>query len=76
MTDRSGEYPYKAIIDINGMACEHCVHRVENAFLKLGVLAEADLDEKRAVIHMKEKLSDDTLLDTVRKLGFEANIAH
>lgn len=70
----TNEYPNKITIGIDGMACEHCVHRVEKAFSAMDMVAQVDLDEKQAVVYMKERLSDEAVLDVVQKLGFEARI--
>lgn len=68
------EYPYKAVIHIEGMSCMHCVRSVENAFRNMGLQAEVSLEDKQAVVYMKEKLPDETLLDAVRKLDFEPSM--
>ncbi len=70
----TNEYPHKVTIGIDGMACEHCAHRVEKAFQALDMVAQVDLDEKRAVVYMKERPSDEAVLHIVQKLGFEACI--
>lgn len=62
----------KKIIEINGMHCEKCKSRVENALNALdGVKAKVNLAKKNAVVEIKGDVSDDTLKNTVTDLGFE-----
>ena len=70
----TNEFPYKAVIHIEGMSCMHCVKSVENAFKNMGLEAEVSLAEKQAVVYMKEKLPDETLLEAVRALDFEPSM--
>ena len=70
----TNEYPYKAVIHIEGMSCMHCVRSVENAFKNMGLHAEVSLEDKQAVVYMNEKLPDETLLDAIRKLDFEPSM--
>ena len=74
MTNNTNNFPYKAVIHIEGMSCAHCVQSVKNAFNNMGLSADVDLAEKQAVVYMNEKLSDDVLLKTVRDLGFEPSM--
>ena len=62
----------KKIIEINGMHCEKCKSRVENALNALdGVKAKVNLAKKNAVVEIKGDVSDDALKNTVTDLGFE-----
>ena len=62
----------KKIIEINGMHCEKCKGRVENALNSIeGVSAKVNLAKKCAVVSYNNDISDDVFCDTVKSLGFE-----
>jgi copper chaperone CopZ len=62
----------KKIININGMSCGHCQARVEKALNTLeGVEAKVELKKNRAVVTLKQDISDQTLTDTVVEAGYE-----
>ena len=63
----------KKIITIEGMHCEHCKKRVETALGELSGIknAKVDLKNKTATVNLKEEISDDIILNTVKELGFE-----
>lgn len=62
----------KKIIEINGMHCEKCKARVENALNAVeGVKAKVNLAKKNAVVEIKSDVSDEILKNTVTELGFE-----
>jgi copper chaperone len=64
-------YPYEKILDINGMTCSNCVTNVQNALNALdGVFSKVSLDQKKAVVHMKENLPDQLLRKTVAEVGY------
>jgi copper chaperone len=66
-----GHYPYARILDINGMTCGNCATHVQNALNSLdGVFAKVDLGKKKAVVHMKNDLSDRLLRKTVADAGY------
>ncbi len=63
-------YPYTATLDVDGMVCANCAHRVENALNTLdGVWASVDLSAHRATVRMKQPLADDLLRTTVNGVG-------
>lgn len=63
-------YPYEAVAQIDGMMCEGCAVKVENALNSLpGVYARVDLPHKSADIHMKEKQPEENLRHAVNDLG-------
>jgi copper chaperone CopZ len=65
------EYPYCVSITIDGMTCNHCKARVENALNSLdGVWAEVNLAKKKAVVRMKERLTDDELKSCITSEGY------
>ena len=63
----------KKIIKIEGMSCEHCKKRVEDALSQLeGVKsAKVNLKEKEAVVSLKNDVSDDVLKAKVKEAGYE-----
>lgn len=57
---------------IEGMACAHCVARVEKALNALdGVQATVDLEQKKASIQLTSDVSDETLINAVTDAGYE-----
>lgn len=65
-------YPFTCKIEVDGMTCSNCKKRVENAFNEQeGFFAVADLKEKRAVIHMKNKISEDEIRRIIKKAGYQ-----
>jgi copper chaperone CopZ len=64
-------YPYCVTITIDGMTCNHCKARVENALNSHdGVWAEVNLTKKKAVVRMKERLTDDELKSCITLEGY------
>lgn len=63
----------KKIINIEGMSCEHCKSRVENALKALegADSVKVNLKNKTAAVSMKTEVSDSILEDTITELGFE-----
>lgn len=64
-------YPYQALLQIDGMTCQNCAARVENALNAMeGVWAAVDLHGKSAKIRMKRRLPEAVLREAVRKAGY------
>lgn len=63
----------KKVIYIEGMHCDHCSGRVNDALANLqGVdKVKVNLKKKNAVIKCSDDLSNDTIKQTITKLGFE-----
>ena len=62
----------KKIININGMSCEHCQARVEKALNAIaGVQAKVELKKNRAVVNLKQDISEQTLKEVVTEAGYE-----
>lgn len=56
---------------IDGMSCEHCEIRVENALNRLEhVAAKVSHKKKTAVVSFSAEVSDELLKETVEKLGY------
>ncbi len=60
----------KAMV-IEGMHCENCEIRVENALNRIdGVLCKVNLRKKTASVSYSVEVSDELLKETVEKLGY------
>jgi copper chaperone CopZ len=65
------DYPYCVTVEVDGMTCNHCKARVENALNSCnGVWAEVNLRKKIAVVRMKERLSNDELKNIITAEGY------
>ncbi|MDW2798626.1 heavy metal-associated domain-containing protein [Clostridium boliviensis] len=64
-------YPHVTTLQVDGMTCENCRKRVENAFNSLdGIYAVADFEKKQVTVHMKEKMAESDIKDIVKKAGY------
>lgn len=63
----------KMIVKIEGMHCEHCAKRVENALKDIeGVTKiKIDLKNKQAVILGKCEIDKEKIKSTITELGYE-----
>ena len=61
----------KKIIQINGMKCEHCTSRVEEALKKIANVksVKVNLAKKEAII--RGDVEDSVLEEAVKKAGYE-----
>lgn len=60
------------VICVEGMSCENCEIRVENALNRLdGVACRADWKKKNAVVSYSKEVSDELLRSTVERLGYK-----
>ena len=71
VADRNkANYPYEAVLKVDGMTCANCAKRVDNALNSLeGIWAQTDLSSKKTVVRMKHKYDDKVLRDTVNAIG-------
>lgn len=59
-------------MDIEGMTCDHCKRRVENALNSIdGVSARVSLGKHEAVIKLGEEVSDEMLRQAVEAQGYK-----
>ncbi len=59
----------KKIVQIEGMKCEHCQKKVEDAFTSLNVKSiKVNLDKKTALIN--SDLDDNIIINTIKNAGF------
>ena len=69
----AGVFPHAYTVEVNGMSCDNCAHRVANAFNERpGYLAEVDLATGLATVRTKEPASADELTRVVRNAGYGA----
>lgn len=60
------------VLSVEGMHCENCEIRVENALNRLdGVLCKVNLKKKTATVSYSAEVSDELLKETVEKLGYK-----
>lgn len=60
------------VLTIEGMHCENCEIRVENALNRLeNVACKVSFKKKTAVISYSKDVSDDLLKETVERLGYQ-----
>lgn len=60
------------VLTVEGMHCENCEIRVENALNRLdGVLCKVNLKKKTATVSYSAEVSDELLKEAVEKLGYE-----
>lgn len=65
-------YPYTYVIEVKGMTCSNCQHRVENAFNEQdGFYAIVNLKKGLATIHMKEPISEFDVKQIIIRTGYE-----
>ena len=64
-------YPHKVTVYIDGMTCEHCKNRVENAFNDTdGCLAKVNLERKCAELWTMNQISEQDIRAIVEKAGY------
>ena len=65
------------VLIVDGMHCENCEIRVENALNRLnGVVCKVNLKKKTATVSYSTEVSDALLKETVEKLGYEVTQIH
>lgn len=64
-------YPYAKKVTIQGMHCQNCAARIENAFnSQEGIYAKVDLGKGTALVRSKREVPDEELKRVVRGLGY------
>lgn len=63
----------KKIINIDGMCCERCAKRVENALSAVPNVISADVKLKKniAVIRSREEVADEQITNVITQAGFK-----
>ena len=72
-TEKSVEDGYmKTIVNIDGMCCDHCAKRVENALSAVSGVVSADVKLKKnlAVLRSREQLSEEEIKKVVTDAGY------
>ena len=60
------------VLTVEGMHCENCEIRVENALNRLdNVACKVNLKKKTATVSYSPEISDEVLKETVERLGYE-----
>ena len=63
------DYHYEATIE--GMVCSNCATRVENALNRnKDIYAKVDLGDKKAVIHSKQELNKEKVIEYMKNLPY------
>lgn len=59
---------------VEGMTCEHCKNRVENALNELdGVSVKVNLKKKTAFVSMEKMVSDEEIKKAIELAGYEVS---
>jgi cation transport ATPase len=63
----------KKIVSIEGMCCEHCAKRVENALSAVNGVVSADVKLKKneAILRSREQLDDEEIKKVVEDAGYK-----
>lgn len=62
----------RRVLTVEGMHCDNCRARVENAVNRLeGVVCKVDLRRKTATVSYCIPVDDETLKETVEKMGYQ-----
>lgn len=65
-------YSYKMVAGVEGMTCDSCKIRVENAFNSLpGCYAKVNLKNKCAEVWSKKEMSEEEVSGIVKKSGYK-----
>ncbi|MCD7835808.1 MAG: cation transporter [Lachnospiraceae bacterium] len=68
----TSHYKYKYIVGIDGMSCQNCVIRVENAFnTQEGCLAKVNLRKRNAEVLTKETMQKADFRRIIARAGYE-----
>ena len=65
----------KKIVNIDGMCCERCAKRFENALSAISGVVSADvkLKKKIAVIRSRDEVDDEEIYRTIEYAGFKVS---
>lgn len=62
----------KRTVTVEGMVCENCKNRVEKCINEIeGAAAKVNLSKKEAVVSMEKEISDEQILETIKKAGYQ-----
>lgn len=67
----TSHYSYVHLVGIQGMHCQNCARRIENAFHQQeGFYAKVNFAKGQALVRSKEPVSEEDLKQVVRSLGY------
>lgn len=67
----------RRVLTVEGMHCENCQARVENAINRLeGVVCKVNLRKKTATVSYSAPVDDETLKQIVEKMGYQVTEIH
>lgn len=59
-------------VAIEGMTCDHCKNRVENAINGMeGVAAKVNLKKKEAIVSLEKDINDEEIRKVIEKAGYK-----
>ncbi len=63
----------EVILNIDGLCCDHCCHRVEEALNSIEGVSKVkvDKDKEQAVVQAEDSLDNQILIDTLDEAGFD-----
>ncbi len=65
-------YPYCYRLGVEGMSCQNCVNRIQNAFNKQdGLYARVNRHKKEAVVYAKQEQPREVLEKVIIGLGYQ-----
>ncbi len=72
VADRNkSHYPYTYLLSIDGMMCDNCAARVENALNRCeGTWAKVDLSEKEALVRPKERREKEDFSEALKGTSY------
>lgn len=78
VTDKNeNNYKYKYDIEVDGLVCDNCRKRLENAFnTNEGMYAKVDLQKKVARLNAKQSISEEQIKDIVASSGYFIKSIH
>lgn len=64
-------YPHHVVLKVDGMVCQNCAIRVENALNSMeGTFAKVDLAEEKVDVYMMTEWDKETLKKAVKNAGY------
>ena len=62
-------------VKINGMNCEHCAKRIEEALKKIKNVSEVkvNLNDSEALLTIKDNISETNIKEVIEEAGYEFN---
>lgn len=64
----------EVILNVEGLCCEHCCLRVEEALNEIeGVEARVDKDKEQAIVKLADGIENQVLIDALDEEGFDVS---